>query len=150
MFDYAGDGNQVKTAWADPNCGFLVRDLNKNGQIDNGSEMFGNFTVLKNGNIADNGFDALAELDLNGDGIIDRSEATAAGIMIWQDKNTNGKVDPGEMLTFEQAGIMSIRTQYAVSHNTDENGNMWRWQSVINRSNGTRAICVDILFVTVE
>jgi len=148
MFDFAGDGNPVKTAWADQNCGFLVRDLNKNGQIDNGSELFGNFTVLKNGDLADNGFDALAELDLNGDGIIDRSEATAAGIMIWQDKNTNGKVDPGEMLTLEQAGILNIQTRYVVSHTTDANGNTWRWQSIFTRSSGVRSVCVDILFIT--
>ena len=148
MFDFSGDGQPVKTAWADPNCGFLVRDINGNGQIDNASEMFGNFTLLKNGQRANNGFDALAEFDLNGDGVIDRSEAEKAGILIWNDANLNGKVDPGELLTLEQANILSIQTQYTVSHYTDENGNIWRWQGVFNRSNGSRAICVDVLFAT--
>ena len=149
IFDYAGTGVPIRTAWITPNCGFLVRDLNGNGQIDNGSEMFGNYTVLKNGQLAANGFDALAELDLNGDGVIDRSEADAAGIRIWQDSNSNGMVDPGELLTFEQAGILSISTQYTVSHHaTDANGNNWRWQGTFTRSDGTSAICVDVLFVT--
>ena len=148
MFDYAGTGNPVKTAWATPNCGFLVRDLNGNGQIDNGGEMFGNFTVLKSGVLATNGFDALAELDTNGDGIITQAEATAAGIMIWQDKNTNGKVDPGELLTLAQAGVQSFGTQYTTSHNTDANGNIWRWQGTVNYTTGKRSVCVDVLFVT--
>jgi len=148
MFDYAGTGNPVQTAWVDPNCGLLVRDLNGNGQIDNGTELFGNNTILKNGQLASNGFDALAELDLNKDGVIDRSEATAEGIQIWKDANTNGKVDPGEMLTFEQAGILSIQTQYVISHNIDANGNMWKWQGAVNYSNGSRSVCVDVLFAT--
>jgi len=148
MFDFAGTGNPIQTAWAAPSCGFLVRDLNGNGQIDNGSEMFGNFTVLKSGQLADNGFDALAELDTNGDGTIDQTEAAAAGLMIWQDNNTDGKVDPGELMTFEQAGIRIIRTDYTVSHTVDANGNIWRWQGMVNYTKGTRSICVDVLFVT--
>lgn len=47
----------------------LVRDLNGNGLIDNGTELFGNSTILSNNETAANGFEALKELDSNGDGI---------------------------------------------------------------------------------
>ena len=148
-FDYAGAGNPIKTAWVTSNCGFLVRDLNGNGQIDNGAELFGNFTVLKNGQLAANGFDALAELDLNGDGVISGSDADAAGILIWNDVNVNGKVDSGELLTLTKAGVLSIQTQYTVAHHSaDANGNLWKWQGTFTRSDGSTAVCVDVLFKT--
>ena len=149
-FDFEGNGSLLRTAWADPNCGLLVRDLNGNGQIDNASELFGNFTILKNGQLAYNGFEALAELDLNGDGEVDRAEAEAAGILIWKDANTNGIADSGEMLTFEEAGVLSIQTRYVHSREIDENGNMHRWIGTFTRSDGTKASAIDVLFNTSE
>jgi len=150
LFDYAGDGKAVKTAWADPSCGFLARDINGNGQIDNASELFGNYTVLSNGERASNGFIALRELDLNNDGIVDKDEASAAGILIWRDRNVNGKVDAGELLTFEQAGVSSVSTNYKVRNKVDGNGNTHKWLGSFTRSDGSKASAEDILFITEE
>ena len=148
IFDYSGDGNPVQTAWAAPGDGLLVRDLNGNGRIDNGSELFGSFTRLKNGEQAANGCQALAELDVNKDGIVDRNEASKAGILIWRDSNSNGIADPGELLTFAQAGIMSIETGFTESSDVDANGNPLRWQGSFIRSDGSRGSAIDVLFVT--
>ncbi len=46
-FDHNGSGFKVKTGWAGSEEGILVRDLNGNGQIDSGKELFGNATLLK-------------------------------------------------------------------------------------------------------
>lgn len=54
--------------------GFLCLDLNGNGTIDNGGELFGDKTLLADGTTAKNGFEALAQYDGNGDGIIDENE----------------------------------------------------------------------------
>src|SRR5262249_3627116 len=59
FFDMDGDGYAERTGWAGPGDGFLVRDLNGNGNIDNSTEMFGGAT---------SGFAALAQLDGNHDG----------------------------------------------------------------------------------
>ena len=150
IFSYEGDNNRVRTAWADPNCGLLARDLNGNGQIDNAAELFGNYTILENGEKASNGFIALKELDLNQDGTVDREEAEKAGIFIWIDANTNAAVDPGEYLTFEEAGVLSIDTNYKVRNKTDENGNVHRWLGKFTRSDGSKAAAEDILFMTVD
>jgi hypothetical protein len=47
---------------------------NNNGKIDDGSELFGNNTILSNGNKAANGFEALKDLDSNNDGKIDNQD----------------------------------------------------------------------------
>ena len=148
IFDYVGNGQPVKTAWADPSSGFLVLDLNGDGQIVDGSQLLGNFTVLKNGDLAKHGFQVLAEIDLNGDGKVDRIEAEAAGLLIWRDVNVNGKSDPGELMTFEEAGVLYVETGYKVRSKIDENGNMLRWIGKFARSDGSIASAIDVIFLT--
>jgi len=48
-FDMDGDGFKEKTAWVQEGDGLLALDRNNNGTIDNGSELFGNFTPLGDG-----------------------------------------------------------------------------------------------------
>ena len=47
LFDHDGDGVKTATGWLAPNDGWLVRDLNGNGVIDNGGELFGVDTVTR-------------------------------------------------------------------------------------------------------
>lgn len=47
-FDHDGNGFAEKTGWVSTDDGLLVRDINGNGLIDNGSELFGSNTLLSN------------------------------------------------------------------------------------------------------
>ena len=67
FFDHEGDGWNELSRWADEDDGVLVWDRNADGVINDGSELFGNNTVLDDGDKADNGFAALSELDDNGE-----------------------------------------------------------------------------------
>lgn len=58
-FDFRGDGFAEKMGWVAPGDGFLVRDLNGNGQIDGVAEMFG--TPYPLDYITDSNWHALAE-----------------------------------------------------------------------------------------
>ena len=73
-FDLNNDTFKTNTAWIEKDDGFLVYDKNNNAIIDNGNELFGNNTLLSNGNLAQNGFEALSEFDSNNDGIINNQD----------------------------------------------------------------------------
>ena len=72
-FDLDKNGFAEKINWTTKD-GFLCLDLNGNGTIDNGGELFGDKTLLADGTTAKNGFEALAQYDGNGDGVIDENE----------------------------------------------------------------------------
>jgi|694.fasta_scaffold67488_5 hypothetical protein len=82
-FDHSGDGFSEQTAWIGNGDGLLVRDINNNGRIENGKELFGNETLLPNGNKAANGFDALKALDSNGDNQINVNDAVFASSLTY-------------------------------------------------------------------
>lgn len=71
FFDLDGNGFKEKAAWLNSGDALLAIDLNGNGLIDSGFELFGNNTKLDDGSNAGNGFRALAELDSNDDKIFD-------------------------------------------------------------------------------
>ncbi|NWC00518.1 hypothetical protein HX882_32070, partial [Pseudomonas gingeri] len=131
LFDADGSGTKTGTGWIAPTDGFLVIDKNGNGQIDNGTELFGDAYVKSDGTKALNGFDALADLDSNHDGKIDSSDAQWSQLRIWKDTNSNGITDPGELISLDAitgpngvVGIKSINlSNQAVSLNLG-NGNI--------------------------
>ena len=98
-FDHDNNGFAEKTAWVGKDDGLLVRDINNNGQIDDGTELFGNNTVLSNGQKATNGFEALKDLDSNNNNVFDSSDTAWNQVKVWKDANQNGKVDSGELLS---------------------------------------------------
>jgi hypothetical protein len=112
-FDHDGNRFAEKSGWVGPNDAILVRDLNNNGQIDDGGEIFGDNTLLANGQKATNGFEALAELDANGDGLVDQNDAGFSTLKLWRDANGNGTVEAGELLTLAEAGVASLDVAYA-------------------------------------
>ncbi len=145
-FDHDANNMQERTAWAGADDGFLVRDVNGNGRIDSGREMFGNHTLLKNGSLAANGFEALRDIDSNQDGKLDANDATFSQLRIWRDANSNGLTDVGELLTLEQAGIAAVRTQWQTSTFVDATGQIHGQIGSAIRTDGSNAAAADVWF----
>ena len=98
-FDHDGNGFSEQTGWAAPDDGMLVRDIDGNGSVDNGKELFGNETLLSDGTKATNGFQALSELDDNKDGKIDANDTAWSQLKIWKDTDGDGISAGDELLT---------------------------------------------------
>jgi hypothetical protein len=94
--------------------------------VDSGSELFGNATRLRSGDVAENGFDALAELD-NGDARVDPADTVYFQLRLWTDRNHNGISEASELQTLRQAGVVAILTTYRESRWTDPSGNVYRY-----------------------
>ncbi|MGL5736790.1 MAG: hypothetical protein ACRCYS_18145, partial [Beijerinckiaceae bacterium] len=101
-FDIDNDLFAERTGWLKGDDGFLVRDLNGNGSIDNITEMFGG--------VGQSGFAQLAALDSNGDGKITSADILFNELRIWQDADRDGVTDAGELKTLAELGIVSLDT----------------------------------------
>ena len=145
-FDHDNNGFAESTGWVGKDDGLLVRDINGNGQIDNGTELFGNNSVLSSGEKAANGFEALADLDSNNDGVFNSSDTAWDDVKVWKDSNGNGIVDEGELLTLTQAGVSGINLDYQDSTTTDENGNQHNQTGTFIKADGTTGSIHDVWF----
>ncbi|HXE74600.1 MAG TPA: hypothetical protein VNN18_03045 [Candidatus Xenobia bacterium] len=149
-FDLNSDGVADRLPWtvAGQPIGFLALDRNHNGVIDNGRELFGNYTPLEGDQAAANGFEALAYWDRaeaggNSDGWIDARDSVWSELRIWIDANHDGLTQPGELYHPSAFSIQSISLAYAPEMRRDQHGNLFRYRSefVVGPS---RRMCYDI------
>ncbi|WP_277344991.1 calcium-binding protein, partial [Metapseudomonas otitidis] len=145
-FDLNNDGLSERSGWVSPDEGLLVHDRNGDGRISNGAELFGNHSILNNGKTAGNGFQALAEYDNNGDGLINADDASYSSLQVWRDLNGNGISDAGELQSLADAGVVSISTGYTTSTQKDANGHEYRQIGSVTLANGTASVAADVWF----
>lgn len=120
MFDMQANGKKVRTGWITPDHAFLVRDRNRNGQIDDSSEMFSERTSPK----AATGFAALAQLDSNRDGWVSYKDKAFKELRLWTDINADGLTQKGELHTLDEFGIRFFVVAKPVAKNVYDNGNL--------------------------
>lgn len=115
LFDTNNDTVKTGTAWAGADDGLLVRELNGNGTIDSGADLFGDETLLSSGQTAANGFAALAELDSNPEGKFDALDSEYANLRIWRDVNQDGVSQANELQSLTASGVKSINLSSTAS-----------------------------------
>lgn len=109
-FDLAGDGASHATDWPTAKTPWLALDRDGNGRIDDGGELFGSMTALPSGQRAKNGFEALAALDENHDGVLDANDPGFEKLLVWADDGD--RVSSSRELRHADASIVSIELGY--------------------------------------
>lgn len=135
-FDINGDGAREQIEWLSGNGdGLLVDDRDGGASKSmNGNRLFGD----ANGQYS-SGYEKLAKLDVDGDGILSGSELD--GLKVWQD-NGDARVQRSEMKSLAEVGIDQISVQ---RHDvTNSNGEILM-QSIAQR-NGQSILSEDVWF----
>lgn len=140
-FDLNQDGVREKTAWVAPGDSFLFIDLNHNGNVDDGGELFG-------GRDRGEGFLALSKYDDNSDGVISSVDLSYGSLQMWDDKNGNGVSEEGEISSLKEMGVDYISLQY-ISWDDYDGGNLIGEHSTA-LVNGDIVRVVDIYFSTIS
>ncbi|MBF0443115.1 MAG: hypothetical protein HQK54_14500 [Oligoflexales bacterium] len=147
IFDINADGKEDMVSWLTGfGTYFLAFDINMNGKIDDGSELFGNATMSYDGKRAENGFLALSMYDLNLDGRIDEKDPVFPQLILW-----NGDMfGNSSFMTLKDMGVKEIDLFYSETFIADKYGNETRQTSKVKLNDGTLRDISDIWLRTVE
>lgn len=103
-FDLDGDGLADRTSWIGTTEGFLFLDRDGDGTLSDAKE----FSFIDDLPGATSDLEGLRMFDSSGDGFLSAADKRFPDFRVWQDKNSNGTVDAGEVQTFTGAGVRTI------------------------------------------
>lgn len=161
-FDITSSGTPSIYQWVarGTDDGFLIRDLNGNGFIDDGSELFGNGTIIETAGVkASNGYDALAQYDKvemggNEDGFISKDDNVWEALKIWIDEDANGVSEASEIFTLSHFEIESFNLSFKRSKNRiDTAGNFlpyWSWVKTSSTEDPKMMKMIDVYFRKIQ
>ena len=145
-FDIDADGVAEQIGWVGPDDGMLVVDSDGSGAIEDGSEVFSE--VFEGGSYA-NSLEALRSLDSNGDGVIDTNDERFNEIRVWQDADSDGITDAGELKTLAEHGITGVDLN-ALAVNKNVSGNEVFAEGSFLREDGSTGSYVGVSFGVVS
>lgn len=131
FFDLDCDGKKEEISTLQAGSGFLALDLNGDGEINDGSELFG----TKSGD----GFRDLSRYDADGNGWIDEADPIWEKLLIWtKDEDGKDKLYHLSDLGVGAIGLSRVGTQFSLnSEKTNETNAMIRKTGIFLYENGT-------------
>ncbi len=129
-FDLDADGVQDSIAFVAAGSGFLVLDRNRDGIVNDGSELFGPR--------AGNGFQELARYDVDGNDWIDEADPVFSDLQVWT-RDAEGKdwLTPLAALGIGAIGLAHVATPFSLKTDGNELLGQVRSSGVYMNENGT-------------
>jgi hypothetical protein len=147
QFDIDADGVKDQISWPlGSTSSFLTLDVDANGTVDSGAELFGNYSIGPDQLTSTNGFLALAKYDSNKDSKIDASDEVYEDLRLWTDANFDGVSTPEELKSLPELEVRVIDLLYQSGYEMDMYGNETRERSSIILEDETMRMVFDIWF----
>lgn len=155
QFDLDGDGVPNRVSWPIANAGILSIDLNANGTIDDGRELF--VDSVHSSSLA--AFIKMAGADLKAQRPLLPDETEGRGafldarhplfhkLLVWFDWQRDGVSQPAELLPLSRY-MSKIGLTYSLGFRTDQHGNTFRYEGWVELQSGQRTTVYDVLPVT--
>ena len=145
--DVDWDGVADRVGWAGPNDGILALDRNGDGSIQAFDEI--SFVQDKQGAVSD--LEGLAAFDTNLNGMFDAADADFSRFQVWQDRNSDGVSQAGELTTLAERNIAAIdlREKYTGQTPLGAKDNVLYGTSSYIRTDGTSGIAGDVMFASI-
>ena len=140
MFDLDADGKEDELPLLKNGNGFLVIDKNGNGEIDDGTELFGPQT--------NDGFNELRAYDSDGNNWIDENDEIFNDLRIWT-KNENGE---DSLIGLGQSGVgalflSDIASSFTHNKSVDESIAHLKSTSIFLKEDGTAGLLTSLDFI---
>ena len=103
-FDFDGDGVRERGGWVGADDGLVVLDRNGDGRIAGIEEI----SFLGDLEGARSDLEGLGAFDTDGDGALTAADDQFADFLVWQDRNSNGLSERGELKSFAELGVQAI------------------------------------------
>jgi hypothetical protein len=138
-FDISGRGGCLTTDWPSAATPWLAMDLDRNGIIEDGAELFGSGTILPDGTHARQGFEALSILDTNADGLITAADERFAELVTWADHDGDRVGTLDELTPVTSLALTAIQLGFASDARCDARGNCEIERAAFSYAGGSRS-----------
>ena len=141
-FDINGDGQTDRTSFVSGGDAFLALDLNGNGFIDNGTELFGDQRGARNG------MEELARYDENRDGRITKEDSAFSRLLAFYGAERRGTGSVQVFKPIAELGIKSLKLDARATDIQRADGNVISALSEVEMQDGsTRAMAdADLIY----
>lgn len=148
-FDIAAsdDAACLSHDWPTAQTPWLAIDLDGNGSIDDGRELFGSGTMLRSHRRAEHGFAALAELDADGDGIITPADPRFGELLLWADHDGDRRSNHSEHTSLAAAGVLGIPVAFHRQTGCDARGNCGIERTAVAVASGEATVVAEVVDV---
>ncbi|MBX7145676.1 MAG: hypothetical protein K1X44_00010 [Alphaproteobacteria bacterium] len=139
FYDYDGDGYKENVGWVSRDDALVGIDLDGDGTLSGKEISFADQTIE-----TDTDLEALAKLyDSNKDGILDKADSDFSKFKVWQDMNSDGVVNEGELQTFDAAEITSLSLK-SDQKGEDRDGNIIYGKTTYTKKDGSTKELADV------